>query len=329
MNEVMPETQKEVEEDGSEDSTKENEMKENVKGVPLSAAQVSRIADVTNLRLLPALLAYLEKHDATTDDNTRIPISIGIVTIAKHLPESTRETQITRLLTTLSQIFRSHSQETRDLARDALVRISVSLGPKYLSLVFKELRGALTRGPQLHVLGFVIHAILVQVTSAENLETSNNLDDCVNDVAHVSAEVIFGESGKDVLSEGFKTTMREVRGSSSRGLDSFAIIAKVISPNKISSLLAPLRAIMQETEALKVMQLVDEVLKRIASGLNSNQRLLPVELIVLCHTLISQNAKFLKQTAPKKKPTPKGDAIVQMKREVAVDTDRYGNNSFR
>lgn len=321
-----------VEEGEDEDETEESltapVTKDSIKLNGLSAEQISRIADAVNLRLLPKLLNYLEKHDATTDDNTRIPVSIGIITVARHLPDSSREAQITRLLTILGQILRSRSQETRDLVRDALVRISTSLGPQYLSLVFKELRGALTRGPQLHVLAFVAHSVLVNVTSTEHVETFRNLDDCVNDVAHVSAEVIFGESGKNVLSEDFRTKMREVRGSSSRGLDSFAIIAKVISPNRISSLLAPLRAIMQETESQKVMHLVEEVLRRITSGLNSNQRLLPVELIVLCHTLISQNAKFLKQTE-QKKLNPKGDAIVQVKREVAVNTDHYANNSFR
>ena len=37
-----------------------------------------------------------------------------------------------------------------------------------------------------------------------------NLDDCVNNVAYISAEVIFGESGKDVQAESFMTKMREV-----------------------------------------------------------------------------------------------------------------------
>ena len=50
------------------------------------------------------------------------------------------------------------------------------------------------------------------------------MDDCVNDVALASAEVIFGESGKDVQAEDFKTEMRDVRTSSSAGLDSFAIM---------------------------------------------------------------------------------------------------------
>ncbi|KAJ7773253.1 armadillo-type protein, partial [Mycena metata] len=297
--------------------------------IPTPLNSTTRIADAVNLRLLPNLLNHLEKRDATTEDTTRIPIAIGIVKVAKHLPATTREPQISRLLTVLSQVLRSKSQETRDLTRDTLSRIAVSLGPSYLPLMLREMRAALLRGPQLHVLAYVTHALLVHVSSDEHSETFGNLDDCVNDVAYISAEVVFGESAKDVMAEEFKTKMREVRSSSAKGLDSFGIIAKYITPPRISSLLVPLRAIMQTTESVKVMQLVEDVLKRVTSGLNANKHLIPTELLVLCHTLISQNAKFLKQAPMKQKGRAKGDAIVQIKRQLAEAVDHYANNSFR
>lgn len=199
--------------------------------------------------------------------------------------------------------------------------------------MFREMRAALLRGPHLHVLAYSIHSVLVHVTSGERASTFHTLDDCVNDVASVSAEVIFGESGRDVQAEGFKTTTREVRSSSSKGMDSFAILAKFITPPKISSLLLPIRNILQETETLKIMQQVEELLRRVAGGLNSSAHLIPTELLVLCHTLISQNARFL-QEVPKARPRGKGrrrgtDALVQVKRRLPSDADHYVNNSFR
>ncbi|PFH47399.1 hypothetical protein AMATHDRAFT_67804 [Amanita thiersii Skay4041] len=289
----------------------------------------TKIADAVNLRLLPSLLDHLEKHDSMTDDNARLPISIGIVNVARHMPAATREPQVSRLLTILSQIFRSRSQETRDLTRDALQKIAVILGPNYLSQIIRELRAALTRGPHLHVLASVTHTILVHVTAEKQSGSFENLDNCVNDIAYVSAEVIFGESGKDVQAEGFKTKMREVRSSSSKGFDSFGIAARYVTPSKISSLLTPLRSIMHETESAKVMGLVDEVLKRIASGLNSNKHLVPTELIVLCHTLVSQNSNFLQQAPSQRKQKMKNDAIVQAKRDVTIERNHFTNNSFR
>lgn len=307
--------------------------------VPISSATVphntnfSKIADAVNLRLLPNLLHHLEKRDVT-EDGLRIPISIGIVRVAKHLPTATREPQISRLITILSQILRSKSQETRDLTRDTFCRITVILGPSYLAMILRELRAALLRGPHLHVLAYVAHALLVHVSSAEHSDLGASLDACVADAAHVSAEVIFGESGKDVRSEDFKTKMREVRSSSAKGLDSFAVMAKYITPSSISGLLLPLRSILQETQSLKSMQLVEEVLRRIAGGLNSNQHMVPAEVLVLCHTLITQNAKFL-QDAPtsfKSKSRAKrvnNDAVVQNSRNSRPEEDHYSNNSFR
>ncbi|KAI0667027.1 armadillo-type protein [Trametes maxima] len=295
-------------------------------------SKLARIQDAVNHRLLPSLISYLEKRDET-EDSLRIPVSTGIIQIAKHLPQPQRDAQITKLLTVLSQALRSKSQETRDLVRETLCRIIVSLGPEYLPLAIQEMRAALLRGPHLHVLAYTAHSVLVYITSGERATIFHTLDGCVNDVAAISAEVIFGESGKDVQSEGFKTKMKEVRTSSSKGVDSFAILAKFITPPKISSLLLPIRNILQETETLKVMQQVEELLRRITSGLNSNAHLVPTELLVLCHTLISQNARFLKEV-PKADPhrklgKRKDDALVQVKRRLPSDADHYANNSFR
>lgn len=331
MEEVVPEREDSGIEEGSDGSETEEVQEEAavLSAKASTAKQTAKIADAVSLRLLPNLLDHLEKHDITTDKNTRIPIAIGIVTVAKHLPDTTREPQITRLLTILSQKLRSKSQETRDLTRDALNRIAVSLGPSYLPLLLQELRAALLRGPQLHVLAYVVHSLLVYITAGDHAAAFGVLDNCVNDISYVSAEVIFGESGKNVQSEDFKTRMREVRSSASKGLDSFAIVAKFITPPKISSLLAPLKAIMQETASLKVMSQVEEVLRRIAGGLNSNKHLIPRELLVLCNTLITQNARFLKQTTPRRKKTIKDDAIVQNRRQETVNADHYSGNLFR
>lgn len=330
MEEIVPPEVPEAAEAPEDDEVEDVEEEAVAPATSARPMDVGKIADAVNLRLLPNLLHHLEKRDIT-EDSLRIPISIGIVKVAKHLPPATREPQIARLLTILSQILRSKSQETRDLVKDTMCRIAVVVGPAYLSVMVREMRGALLRGPQLHVLAYVAHALLVHVTSAEQGESFQTLDDIVDDVAHISAEVVFGQSGKDVQSEDFKTKMREVRSSSAKGLDSFAVMAKYITPSKISGLLFPLRSIMQETQSVKAIQLVEEVLRRVASGLNSNKHLGPAELLVLCHTLVSQNARFLTDapSSKKRKGHVKPDAIVQIKRKVAMDTDHYSNNSFR
>lgn len=292
---------------------------------------VGKVSEAVNLRLLPALLGYLSNRDES-EDSLRISISLGIAKIAMHLPVTLKEAQVTKLLTTLSQALRSHSQDTRDLVRETMCRIIVMLGPSYFPYAIRELRQALTRGPQLHVLAYVVHGILTHITAPERKEDAfNDLDSCVHDIIHVASEVVFGESWKDVQHEDFKTKMREVRGSAAKGLDIFTLTARHISPDCISALLRPLRAVMEVTTSAKPMQQVDDVLRRIAGGFNSNTRLEPPELLILCHTLISQSAKFLQEATSKTKPLRKGkdDAIVQVKRRVAALEDQYSLNSHR
>jgi len=289
-----------------------------------------RMADIVNQRLLPGLLSFMDQRD-DVEDVIRLPVAVGIANIVQRLPDSSRLSQLERLIIILSQALRSKSQETRDVVRETLGKIAVMLGPRLLPEILKQMQAALLRGPQLHILAFVTHSLLVLVTSPDNLARFDNLDESVAIVVHIAAEVIFGQSGRDAMSEDFRTTIREVRGSATRGLDLFAIIAKHISPNKIASLLAPIRAIMHETEAAKAMQQIDDTLRRIASGLNANEHIQVTDMLTLCHTLISQNAKFLQQGGqirPNKRK--KSDVDVQMKRpQPEANTDAYTNNSYR
>lgn len=288
-----------------------------------------KIADVVNQRLLPSLLSFMEQRD-DVEDVIRLPVAVGIANIARRLPESSRTPQLERLIIILSQALRSKSQETRDIVRETLGRIALMLGPGLLPEVLKQMQSALLRGPQLHILAFVTHSLLVLVTSPENVAQFNNLDESVAIVGHIASEVIFGQSGHDVMSEDFRAKIREVKGSATRGLDSFAIIAKHVSPGKIPSLLAPVRAIMHETEAAKPMQKVDDTLRRIASGLNANEHLQVTDMLALCHTLISQNAKFLQGGQHQPNKRKKSNVNVQMKRPQAeANTDAYTNNSYR
>ncbi|CAE6338688.1 unnamed protein product [Rhizoctonia solani] len=311
--------------DSNEPLDTEVEVKANAQR---EAKKMARIEEAVTTRLLPSLLQYLEKRDEA-EEAIRIPIAIGIARVTMHLPETYRSPQISKLIIALSQILRSKSQDVRDLTRETLCKIAIIVGPESLSLLIKELRGALTRGPQLHVLAYVTHSILVHVTTGDHAPRFSVLDDSASDIAHVSAEVVFGQSGKDVQTEGFKTKMKEVRSSASKGLDSFMITAKHITAARIATLLAPIRSIMHETVAIKPMQQAEDILRRVASGLNSSANLQPTDLISLCHSLISQNAAFLKQKTVKRQHKKKTDFDVDLKRDTAPETDFYGNNSFR
>ncbi|OCF30821.1 U3 small nucleolar RNA-associated protein 20 [Kwoniella heveanensis BCC8398] len=287
-----------------------------------------RITEVILQKLLPSLSKFVATKDET-ESTIRIPLALAVVKLAHALPRASSENEVLRVITTVSQILRSKDQDTRDIARDTVCKIAVYLGPDWLVKVIRELETALTRGPQKHVLAVTTHAILVQATS-QAADRFGDLDDAVELAVQVSAEVIWGESGKDVANEGFKTQMREVRGANSRGFDTFQLLSQLASPTKISTILSPLREVMHSSQGVKPMQQVDEALRRISLGLNSNSRLAPQDILSLCYSLISGNSSYLKPKRKAAKNTETPDSFkVQMKRDAKGDEDFYPQNAHK
>ena len=286
----------------------------------------ARLLDAVTSRVLPELQRYLEKRDET-DEEIRIPVAEGISAVVQALPMEARMAHESSLLMALAQILRSKDQHTRDLTRLTICNIAASAGIDALPTVVKELRRALQRGPQLHVLAFTVHAILVRLAAdPEKVDFDGSLAELVP----VLGDDCFGTPSKDRASQEFraKTKFREVR--SYKSLDSFQLLAQTISPGKISVLLAPIRDLLQRTESPKALKEVDEVFKRLALGLTFNKRLDSEGLLDLCHTLISQNANFLRpaRVAPRsRKAAP--DFHVQLTRNEVDERDFYAKNAHR
>lgn len=187
--------EEEVHESDEQEQEPEQEDHEEAGGdVPpaTAAAQpppTARIVSSVTTKLLPALMGYLEHHDDDTDDAIRLPIAVGVVRVVECLPAAEKEVQLTKLLNVLSNVFRSKSQETRDLARETLCKIAVALGPERLPQIVKEMRRSLTRGPQLAVLAYNVHAVLVHLMTTPSgdgdsaplgyLEDAAGIDDIV------------------------------------------------------------------------------------------------------------------------------------------------------
>ena len=294
----------------------------------LEHVEKKRISEIVLNRLLPSLSKFVSQKDEN-EDNIRIPLAVPTVKLAKQLPIETASNEIIRVVTIVCSILRSKDQDTRDISRDTLGKIALFLGPEWLNRILAELQTALQRGPQKHVAAVTTHSILVLATT-EATERFSDLDDAVNSAIRISAEVVWGESGKDAADEGDKTKMREDRGATSRGFDTFQLLARLVSPAKITVLLAPIREVMHASQAVKTMTQVDESLRRVALGLNANIRIQAEDLLTLCHSLINGNSAYLK---PKRKIAPTGQAAdayrVQMKRDRKEEDDFYHLNAHK
>ncbi|ODN80830.1 hypothetical protein L202_02973 [Cryptococcus amylolentus CBS 6039] len=291
-------------------------------------ASPEKIMGIILNKLLPSLTKFVaDKDDA--ESTIRVPLALGVVKIAHTLPGPSAETEVLRAITTVAQILRSRDQDTRDITRETICKIAIYLGPGWLVKLIKELEVALPRGPQKHILAVTTHAILVQATTQAS-DRFANLDDAVQLAVQIAAEVVWGESGKDVDSEGFKTKMREVRGATSRGFDTFQLLSQLVSPSKIGAVLVPIQDVMHASQAVKAMQQLDEALRRISLGLNANSLLSPQDILSLCHSLISGNSSHLKAKRKAARPADTPEAFkVVMKRDVKAEEDFYPANAHK
>ncbi|GAA6031952.1 hypothetical protein JCM8097_003358 [Rhodosporidiobolus ruineniae] len=283
--------------------------------------------DSTTGRLVPQLLAYLEKRVDDPDQEIRVPVAEGVNAVIQHIPGEAKEVQEAALLMTLSQTLRSRDQHLRDLVRVTLTNIVAANGGDTLKRAVKELRKALARGPQLHVLAFTVHALLVRLVESPD---SVDFDHALSEVVAVLDDDIFGDPNKDRQSQEFrsKTKFREVR--SFKSLDSFQLLARAVTPSHIAALLAPLRTVMTQTDSAKPIKDVEEVFKALAVGLVANPKLDPAGTLDLCHSLISQNAHFVRNVKTVRKHGKAApDYHVQMERNEADSRDYFAKNAYR
>lgn len=114
-------------------------------------------------------------------------------------------------------------------------------------------------------------------------------------------------------------------------MDSIELLAAHVSPNKVNALLGPLRGILNDSDNIRVMQNLDDILRHIAAGLQRNKQLENPTLLTLSQALISQNTDFLKPRKPKgkKDSLASKEYRVQIKRTAHAGTDSYAQNAHK
>lgn len=120
--------------------------------------------------------------DRDTEDVLRIPIAVTLVKVLQKISKKMLDDHLSgyvvytsaiskciinlkifvyfRIIMRLCTFLKSKMESVRTVARETLEQIIVSIGPKYLNVIFGELKSVLTKGFQLHVLVFTMHSVL-------------------------------------------------------------------------------------------------------------------------------------------------------------------------
>jgi len=225
---------------------------------------MERLSQELATHFIPDLAAFIHQKDES-QITSRIPVAITAVNLLKILPQAQIAQCLPPLLLDVAYILRSRSQDSRDIARRTLAEITTILGPSCIHWILKELRTALARGYQLHVLSYTVHSILVANT--DHLEPGA-LDHCLEGLVAVVMDDIFGVVGQEKDAEDYISKMREVK--SSKSFDSMELLAKSTTIHHLIQLIRPLQALLTGTVSSKQSRQIDELLRRIGIGLSRN-----------------------------------------------------------
>lgn len=231
---------------------------------------------------LPTLLKYLHEKDES-EVSFRVPVGVIVVKLLKMLPEDQMEQKLAGVLTDICHILRSKSVESRDMTRDTLVKIAVVLGSRYFGFILRELRSALTRGYQLHVLSYTMHSILLATIP---IFTPGDLDHCLNDIVTVIMDDIFGVVGQEKDAEGYTSQTKEIKSSKSQ--DSMELVAKNASVKHLVDLVKPIQAMLMQKVDLKIVRKIDALMARISAGLLQNSAAESRDTLVFCYEVIQE-----------------------------------------
>ncbi|KAA8909474.1 armadillo-type protein [Sphaerosporella brunnea] len=253
--------------------------------------------DISN-GFLPDLSEYLHQKEESTV-SLRVPVAVSMIKLLKVMPEDMMKAKLPGTLTDVCHILRSRAQESRDMTRQTLVTIALLLGPEYFSFILKELRGALLRGYQLHVLSYTVHSILSAVVKSF---PPGSLDYCVSSIVDIIMDDIFGVTGTEKDAEGYISKMKEVKSSMS--YDSMSILATITTLPYLGNLVRPIRALLPENLTLKLVRKIDELLRRITIGLLENETVKQRNILVFCYEIIQE---VYKEQSAEPKPETAAD----------------------
>lgn len=269
--------------------------------------------------LIGPIAAILNKRDDETIVH-RTPLIESLACLILCLSHDRIVVVLPGVLTKICQILRSRSDELRDAVRKHLGRASKTLGSRYIRFIIKELKTALARGFQVHVLGFTVHSIISEMEFAHG-----ELDDSASLIMDVAMENTFGSTGQEKEADGYRTTMKEVKNNKS--YDLVELLARVISISQFNDVVNPIKLLLLERITLKIQNKLDEMLRRISQGIYKNEESTKQEMLMLAYELSKESERdFTKEYKEKPQSESEKHFLVQLnakKQRVVSENSVY------
>jgi len=221
----------------------------------------------------------------------RISVVKAIVKLLQRLPSREFQDIFPRLVRVLCMHLARRSQLYRDIARKTLVEVFETVGVPFMFHIITELKFALARGYQLHVLGFVVNE-LIAALARDNRVRPGDIDYCLPLILPILLNDLIGPVGREKQNPGVRNQHRETKAS--RAPHSFFIIARLIQFNPTITVIVNLlsRVLLPDefgrAVPLSTTQSISSVLKLINAGLELNPSVSTRDLLLYVHTIMHQ-----------------------------------------
>lgn len=273
-----------------------------------SPAAATRIHKTIVISLLPHLHRVVT-HKAKSDDEhklvrskypeddeiLRVPLALAMIKLLQHLPGGTLENTLPGILLKICVFLRSRSRDVRTSARDTIEKVALSLGARYLPFLLRELKGTLTRGYQLHVLGFTAFRLLKVLSS--NMKPGD-LDPALTTVQDIFYSELFGQTADEKEVEAIKAKYFEAQFI--KAYDAYQLLATYVSSRSVNQLVQPIKGVLESTHNRHIANKAEVVLQKVANGLMANSSI-PIEtMMVFIKCWITQSTSSIVQQSKQK-----------------------------
>ncbi|KAL3930141.1 MAG: hypothetical protein SGPRY_001667 [Prymnesium sp.] len=240
-------------------------------------------------KLLPELYSHLK--DPKTE-GVRVPVAIAVLKLLLLLPPSIMMAELRGFLIRVVGTLSSRDKKQREVGRETLGKVVLELGAANFGAVLHELRTSLTKGYQIHVLGYTLHYLLSKLTPTLQ---PGQLDYCMKPLVETLLADLFGEAAEKKEVDAIAASMKEARATKS--FSSFELIASIVTfaPSEegpgVNALLPPLhQAVLAApggAESLKNISTLRELLRHLSLGLSVNQSVCMPSLCVFVYGMLT------------------------------------------
>jgi hypothetical protein len=204
------------------------------------------ISAIVITSIIPSVKSYLIKHGKDHTGNktetVRTPVAVALCKLLRLLEppvlsEDQRNTIFTNLVMNIVNTLKSRDSAARDLARDSLSQMVLTMGMSSLYLVLSELHHSLGEGYQRHVRNYTVKSILAAVLEGYSPPSSSPIlplslldeapaclsrdvihvpefDRCIPLIMDFCLDEIYGKTHDDRSAEGaVRTLIREAKGN--------------------------------------------------------------------------------------------------------------------